>query len=83
MTKTNVVIVDPQWTTGKNGRLRVVGQVHRPKREFLATWYDTDTAAYKLVKRWYMVVNFTGERFAGRIRGGIDRGASRQLTVRS
>ena len=69
ITPRSVVIADPQQ--GDDG---VVGVVHRPTKEFLATWYDTDTDRYERVDRWYMVANFRGERFASTIRGGRDRG---------
>jgi ABC-type bacteriocin/lantibiotic exporter with double-glycine peptidase domain len=70
ITKSQVVVTDPQWE--KVGRRwRIVGDVRLSKRAFLATWYDTDTPAYQLVDRWYMVLNFDGERFATRI-GGTD-----------
>lgn len=63
-----VYVADPQ----QSGRGDVVGTTHKPRAKFLATWYDTDTAAYNKVERWYMVPNFTGARFAAKLAGGRD-----------
>lgn len=78
MTDRTVQIVDPQWYVRKNGRLAVVGKVDIPRARFLATWYDTDTSSFVVVKRWYMVVNFSGLTFADRIRGGRDYASERR-----
>jgi hypothetical protein len=83
MTDHTVRIVDPQWHQQKNGRLAVVGNVDVPRARFLGTWYDTDTSAFKLEKRWYMIVNFTGTRFADRIRGGRDHAPIRSSAASS
>lgn len=72
MTDRTVRIVDPQWRLRDNGRRAVVGKVDVPRARFLATWYDTDTAAFALVERWYMIVNFAGATFADRVPGGRD-----------
>jgi len=72
MTDHTVRIVDPQWYQRENHHLAVVGNVDVPRARFLATWYDTDTSAFTLVKRWYMVVNFAAMSFADRIPGGRD-----------
>jgi hypothetical protein len=89
MTDRTVQIVDPQWYLRDNGHLAVVGKVDIPRARFLASWYDTDTPAFVRVKRWYMIINFSGMTFADRIRGGRDhaplagRAASNRALVRT
>jgi predicted double-glycine peptidase len=73
VTEDRVMMMDPQWHL-RDGRWRVVGNCSMPRREFLEAWYDTDTYRYRRIDRWYMVVNFSGQHFAGRFPGGIDHG---------
>jgi ABC-type bacteriocin/lantibiotic exporter with double-glycine peptidase domain len=54
ITDEDVEIVDPQ--DGDDGNR--VGHTRKSVRRFLATWNDTDTAAYRPVRRWYMVMSF-------------------------
>ena len=68
-----IQLMDPQWET-RGGRLRIVGHRWMPRGHFRTVWYDTDTAAYKRVMRWYMVVHFETEQFAGRMKEGRDYG---------
>ncbi|HUQ00884.1 MAG TPA: hypothetical protein VM261_00255 [Kofleriaceae bacterium] len=71
---TRVLLMDPQaLPAGRRGGHRgIVGRVWTPLRDFQRVWYDTDTAAYTKVDRWYMVAHRTDERFASRFGAGTD-----------
>lgn len=71
-----VTLMDPQQTY-RSGRWRVVGPMSMTRRTFLNLWYDTDTDRYVKVNHWLMVVNFSGETFSDRVRGGSDHAALR------
>ncbi len=66
-----VTLMDPQQELSR-GHWRGVGNVSMSHRAFLDVWYDTDTDRYVKIDRWLMVVNFDGERFRDRVRGGRD-----------
>ena len=67
-TPTELALVDPE--AGDDGR--TIGACTMPDALFEAVWYDTDTARYEKVERWYMVANFDGRRFADEVAGGRD-----------
>jgi ABC-type bacteriocin/lantibiotic exporter with double-glycine peptidase domain len=66
-----VLLMDPQWTVRRR-RSRVVGRRWMSIRDFRRVWYDTDTARYARVARWYMVVHRDSERFAAQLHAGVD-----------
>lgn len=66
-----ILLMDPQWRLGR-GRPRIVGRQWMPIREFRRVWYDTDTAHYLKVDRWYMVAHFSTTRFRPLLHAGVD-----------
>lgn len=66
-----ILLMDPQRRV-RRGRLRVVGRRWMAIRTFCAAWYDTDTARYARVDRWYMVVHRGDQRFAAQLGAGVD-----------
>lgn len=50
-----VWLMDPQED---QRTARVVGRTSMNRHRFLSVWYDTDTSAYRPVKRWFAVVEF-------------------------
>ncbi len=64
-------LMDPQWRY-RNATWSVVGKRSIPIPAFRRSWYDTDTARYLRVSRWYAVVHFSERRFAPRLRCGRD-----------
>jgi predicted double-glycine peptidase len=66
VTDTSLLFMDPQ--DGYSGK--TIGYCEWSDAEFDRVWYDTDTADYVPVDRWYMVLDYDPETAAKHPKGG-------------